>query len=93
MYAAVGAAVLIPSALLGLLIVSEPRPGAVGSLEFVQSALLAPLFYAFLGWPATALVCIVYNLIARLLGGVEYFVEEDADPVATGEPHGTRETA
>ena len=74
-YAVAGALILIPSAVIGLLVVPSRQPGAFGSAEFLQGALVSPLLYAFVGWPLTALVLIAYNLVARLLGGIEYETE------------------
>ena len=81
-YAVGGAMILIPSALVALLVLPDAQPGAFGSLQFLGSALLSPLLYAFLGWPVTALVLIAYNVVARWLGGIEYEVEEE--PVGGG---------
>ncbi len=86
-YAVAGALILVPAALLGLLVVGDAPPGTFGSPAYVQSALLSPLLYAFLGWPVTALVLIAYNLVARVLGGIEYHVEEEREvPVTEDAP-------
>lgn len=76
-YAVGGALLLIPSAVLGYLFIPDAPAGAFGSAAFVGSALVAPLLYAFLGWPLTALVLIAYNVVARWLGGIEYEVDEE----------------
>ncbi len=85
-YAVAGALVVVPSALIGLLVIGDAQPGSFGSPAYVQAALLSPLLYAFLGWPVTALVVIAYNLVARVLGGIEYYAEDDDPPTASDEP-------
>ena len=71
-YALAGALVLLPSALIGVVVIPEAPAGAFGSLEFLRAAVLSPMLYAFIGWPVTALVLIAYNIAARWLGGIEY---------------------
>ena len=84
-YGAVGAVLLIPAALIGFILVADAQPGDVGSLEFVQTALFSPLMYAFIGWPVSALVLISYNVIARWLGGFEYYVDEISEPIGSND--------
>ena len=92
-YGAVGAVILIPTALVGLLFLPDARPGAVGSASFVQSAVFSPVLYAFVGWPVTALVVIAYNVVARWVGGIEYYVDEETDPLGGDEaPEGSGES-
>ena len=39
--------------------------------------LLMPIIYGIIGFPATALGCWVYNLLAKNIGGIEVVVEEE----------------
>ncbi|MGH2358224.1 MAG: hypothetical protein ACRDGJ_09460 [Candidatus Limnocylindria bacterium] len=39
--------------------------------------ILIPLLYAGLGWVFTAVGCLLYNLAARFVGGIEVQVERD----------------
>ncbi len=87
-YALAGALILLPSALIGLLVIPDAAAGAFGSVAFLQSAVVSPLLYAFLGWPVTALVLIAYNIVARWLGGIEYHAEPVEDGVTDGAADG-----
>ncbi len=40
---------------------------------------LAPLFYGALGWVATAIGCLFYNLVGRFVGGIAVELETVAD--------------
>jgi hypothetical protein len=40
---------------------------------------LMPFIYGLVGYPYTALLCWVYNFIAKNFGGVEFTVEDEAD--------------
>jgi len=42
--------------------------------------LLLPILYAIGGWIFTALMCLVYNLAARVTGGVEVQLVGDVQP-------------
>lgn len=44
--------------------------------------LFLPLVYAAVGWVFTALACLIYNLAARVTGGIEF----EAVPVAVAPP-------
>lgn len=44
--------------------------------------LFLPLVYAAVGWVFTALACLIYNLAARVAGGIEF----EAVPVAVPAP-------
>ena len=52
--------------------------GGIGSILVV--GLLAVLFYGVIGWVFTAIACLVYNLAASWIGGIEVQVETVAPP-------------
>lgn len=39
----------------------------------------APVLYGVMGYLFVGLACLVYNLIARFVGGIEFTVQETAD--------------
>jgi hypothetical protein len=51
--------------------------GAVGGIAF---ALIAILGYGLFGWVFTAIGCLIYNLVAGWIGGIEVQVESVAPP-------------
>jgi hypothetical protein len=78
----VGVAVfVVPFLLLGFLFVATGSPGAGqllgGGLLFGVVAILG---YGLLGWVFTAVACLIYNLAARWVGGIEVQVEPVAPP-------------
>lgn len=52
--------------------------GGIGSILVL--GVMAVLFYGILGWVFTAIACLVYNLAARWMGGIEVQVESVAPP-------------
>ena len=46
----------------------------------VVFALLAVLLYGLLGWAFTAIACLIYNLVAGWVGGIEVEVERPEPP-------------
>jgi L-cystine uptake protein TcyP (sodium:dicarboxylate symporter family) len=54
----------------------------VGPLKWF--ALAAPIFYTVMGYVFTALSCVLYNFLAKRVGGIEFEVSEGLDePRAT----------
>ncbi len=47
--------------------------GAIGLLFF---AILGPVFYGVLGFIFTAIACLVYNLLAGWIGGIEVELDD-----------------
>jgi hypothetical protein len=43
-------------------------------------AILAVLFYGLLGWVFTAIACLIYNLVAGWVGGIEVEVDRPGPP-------------
>ena len=56
---------------------NQLQGGAVGGIAF---ALIAILGYGLLGWVFTAIGCLIYNLAAGWVGGIEVQVEAVAPP-------------
>ena len=52
---------------------------AAGALVF---GLVAILLYGFFGWIATAIACVIYNVVAGWIGGIEVQLEAVAPPPA-----------
>jgi hypothetical protein len=78
----VGVAIfVVPFLLLGFLFGATGGPQAQqflgGGLLF---AVVAILGYGLLGWVFTAIACLIYNLAARWVGGIEVHVESVAPP-------------
>jgi prepilin signal peptidase PulO-like enzyme (type II secretory pathway) len=76
--------------------------GALGIAGLLLIGLLAAVLYGIVGWVLTAIVCLLYNLVARWTGGIEVEVVQapppepvptwgptgPAAPVGPGEPQG-----
>ena len=71
MYAIGFAILLVPIAILGL--AAQPGCRAVGGVIVVGLALV--VVYPLGIWIATALACLLYNLTAKWVGGIEVDVE------------------
>lgn len=56
--------------------------GAVGIAGLLALGLLAALLYGIVGWILTAVVCLLYNLVARWTGGIEVQVVQAPPPEA-----------
>jgi hypothetical protein len=57
----------------------DPGTGLVGLILFV---LLAAVAYAIVGWIFTAIACLLYNIVAGFVGGVEVQLEDVSPPPA-----------
>jgi len=54
---------------------------AVGSgVGLLVVAIVAALVYGLIGWIATAIVCLLYNFVAGLVGGIELEVDRPGPP-------------
>jgi hypothetical protein len=62
--------IAVPVALIGLVVALAGQQAGYSALLF----LLAPIGYAIFGWLASALACLVYNLSANWIGGIEVTV-------------------
>jgi hypothetical protein len=82
--------VLLITALVGITPAGSDGFGGVGPVVGVLIlGLLAALFYGVFGWVFTAIACLLYNLVAGWVGGIEVQVEAVA-PV--GQPPATAPT-
>ncbi len=54
--------------------------GAIGVVGALLGAIFLALFYGLIGWVFTAIACVVYNLAAGWIGGIEVQVESVAPP-------------
>jgi drug/metabolite transporter (DMT)-like permease len=62
--------IAVPVALIGLLVGVAGQPAGYSALLII----LAPILYAIFGWLFAALACLIYNLSAGWIGGVEVTV-------------------
>jgi hypothetical protein len=67
----------IPLALIGGLasFASGEKTGMLGGVGMLAIALVAPIFYAALGFGAGAITALIYNLAAKWMGGIEIQLE------------------
>ena len=73
LYFLIGLVISIPFGLLALVLPPPPEANGLGvGLFFVL-----PFMYAVAGLVFVPLMCWFYNLIARVVGGIEVSVEED----------------
>ncbi len=83
--------ILLITALVGITPSGSDAIGGAGALAGVLIlGLLAALFYGAFGWIFTAIACLLYNLVARWVGGIEVQVEAVA-PI--GQPPASAPTA
>jgi hypothetical protein len=83
MYVILVVVVVIPIGLLVAIAGSTTTfPGATGAfagnaagIGVLVFGLLLAVFYGILGWIFTAIVCLIYNLAARMVGGIEIQLE------------------
>jgi hypothetical protein len=54
--------------------------GAVGVVGALLGAVFVALLYGLIGWIFTAIACVVYNVAAGWVGGIEVQVEPVASP-------------
>ena len=94
MYAIAFAVVFVPIALFGLLAgLSTERGGGVVVAGILLLGVVLLVVYPILIWVVTALACLVYNLAARWVGGIEVDVERRPQawtpgPAWTSQPSG-----
>lgn len=82
MYFLLGLLVAVPFGLAGLLTpAGSSQPGAP-TAGMAWLALLIPFLYAAAGFIAVAVVCLLYNLAAGWLGGIEIELADVEAPAA-----------
>jgi hypothetical protein len=71
----------IPFALIAGLagLASGKKGGMLGGIGLFAIAILAPFFYAALGFVSGAITALLYNLAAKWMGGIEIQLETAAD--------------
>ena len=75
-YAIVFAIIFVPLALLGLAFVPGEAASALAGL--LAAGVVLVVVYPLIIWIVTALACLIYNLAARLVGGIEVEIERTA---------------
>jgi hypothetical protein len=80
LYALIVAIIIVPFIIIAGLLGASAADGSgilagVGLAVAVVIGLLVAAFYAAIGWIFTALACLLYNLAARWVGGIEVAVE------------------
>lgn len=85
------AILIVPVVLLMLLLGTGTGPRAVQTGPIIGGAIAALLIYPIIGWVFTAIACLIYNLVARWVGGIEVQVDRVEPPgyPAAGYPYGS----
>jgi hypothetical protein len=80
-YMVVVAIIVVPIALLVAVAgtAAQVQGGVTGAIVFGVVAIFG---YGLLGWVFTALACLIYNLVAGWIGGIEVQVESITPPAA-----------
>ena len=60
--------------------------GFAGLGGLLAGAVALVIGYAVVGWIATAVACIAYNLVARWTGGIELQIEQVVEPPPVWQP-------
>lgn len=82
--------VAMPFAAIGYLLfdVQDERAKEVGGFLIFSALLLAPIVYFVVTYISVVVVCGLYNLMFRFIGGVEYEIQR---PASTGDPDSKRD--
>lgn len=56
---------------MGTSLADDPQTGALGILFGVGAIIILPIVYGLLGFVGGAIVAWIYNIAARLIGGIE----------------------
>ena len=84
MYTVIVAVVAIPFFLLfavaGVSTNGGPTQAVGNGFSFLVLGVVAALVYGLIGWVATAILCLLYNFVAGLVGGIEVEVDRVAPP-------------
>ena len=82
MYVLLIGIVFIPAAIIvGLAGVTSSTAGA-GAVALLVGGALVAILYAAIGWVFTAIACVIYNVAAGWVGGIEVQVESVTPPPA-----------
>ena len=84
MYTVIVAVFAIPFLLLfavaGVSTNGGPTQAVGNGFSLLIVAVVAALVYGLIGWIATAIVCLLYNFVAGLVGGIEVEVDRVGPP-------------
>ena len=84
MYTVIVAVFAIPFFLLfaiaGVSVNGGPTQAVGNGVGLLVVAIVAALVYGLLGWIATAILCLLYNFVAGLVGGIEVEVDRPEPP-------------
>ncbi len=84
MYMVVVAVFFVPiaviAAIAGAAYTGDATGGGAGLIGTLVLGLLAAVVYGAMGWVFTALACLLYNLAARWVGGIEVQVDRVVPP-------------
>jgi hypothetical protein len=79
-YMVVVAIFAVPFALIFAIAGTTSQAQGAGAIGGVVLGLVVIFFYGLLGWVFTAIACVIYNLVAGWIGGIEVQVEAVAPP-------------
>ena len=86
MYMVIVAVFAIPFFLLfaiaGVAVNGGPTQAVGNGFGLIVVGIVAALVYGLIGWIATAIVCLLYNFVAGLVGGIEVEVDRPEPPAA-----------
>ena len=84
MYTVIVAVFAIPFFLLfaiaGVSVNGGPTQAVGNGFGLIVVGIVAALVYGLIGWIATAIVCLLYNFVAGLVGGIEVEVDRPEPP-------------
>lgn len=81
MYMVVVAIFVVPFALLfGMAATAADAPAQFGFVAILGIAISLIFIYGLLGWVVTAVACLIYNVVAGWIGGIEVEIEPVAPP-------------
>ena len=84
MYTVIVAVVAIPFFLLfaiaGVSVNGGPTQAVGNGFGLIVVGIVAALVYGLIGWIATAILCLLYNFVAGLVGGIEVEVDRPEPP-------------
>ena len=92
MYLIVTAVIVVPIAIVGGIAAAASGEGMQIVMGIVVTGLILGAVYGAVGWVFTALACLLYNVAAGWVGGIELQLEAVAPPTpptwAAGTPTG-----
>jgi len=84
MYTVIVAVFAIPFFLLfaiaGVSVNGGPTQAVGNGFGLIVVGIVAALVYGLIGWIATAILCLLYNFVAGLVGGIEVEVDRPEPP-------------